>query len=595
MKRGTLILLLISLLISFWPSQAQASLKFFVGEEEVQLTNSLSMINGNFMIPLWIVEKHLGANLEISPAGSIKVVFTNQTILMHVDQESALVNDTTYKLDVAPQIAYGEIVIPVRFIADQLDLSLVFVQDSMALVLGQPGSVAVSPPPISTVLEPEVEPVKELPESIVLHEPREAGALQEIIFMGGSRSRVFLDLKTYTGYQTNLLTNPDRLVIDLLGVPGESLPPVEVDDPLLTRIRSSRFDDQTMRIVFDLKNSTGYKINPWPEGGLEIEFNHLLTDLGLEVKEGFPYLFFNCSDAPQFETVYLENPARLVLDLQDTTLVGGAKEQWLELDGIKRLRVSQHLPSTTRVVLELTEPVSPLVLAEEGEGRFVLPLFHGTARDAQAYLNSLSFGEPSPVEDIIVEKPLVDGPLSGLTIVVDPGHGGSDPGTIGSKGSFEKDVVLDIALYLGEYLVQGGAQVVYTRDTDKYVSIFERPEIAKKAGAHLFVSVHVNSHIEKGVARGTETLYRAKDPVSQVLARSVQDELVKAITLIDRRIWARDDLAIFNGTDIPAILVEVGFLDHPDEEILLKAPGFQKVAAEGIYKGIERFYLQNKR
>ncbi|HHU61088.1 MAG TPA: N-acetylmuramoyl-L-alanine amidase, partial [Natronincola sp.] len=170
---------------------------------------------------------------------------------------------------------------------------------------------------------------------------------------------------------------------------------------------------------------------------------------------------------------------------------------------------------------------------------------------------------------------------------------GSDPGTIGYQGTFEKDVVLEITKYLGELLIEAGAKVVYTRDKDEYVSIFERPEIAIKAGADLFVSVHVNSHLEKGVARGTETLYRAKDPISEVLARTVQDELVEAITLIDRRIWARDDLAIFNGSKIPAVLVEVGFLDHPDEELLLRAPGFQQIAAQGIFNGIERFYLEN--
>src|SRR5699024_9496822 len=148
--------------------------------------------------------------------------------------------------------------------------------------------------------------------SIVIHEPEIDRALREIVFMGGSRSRVFLDLKSYTGYQTNLLTNPDRLVIDLLGVPGDSLPPVEVTDPLVTRIRSSRFNDQTMRIVFDLKASTGYRVSPWPDGGLEVEFNHLLTSLGVDEQEGIPYLFFHSSDAPLFETVYLENPSRLV-------------------------------------------------------------------------------------------------------------------------------------------------------------------------------------------------------------------------------------------------------------------------------------------
>lgn len=77
----------------------------------------------------------------------------------------------------------------------------------------------------------------------------------------------------------------------------------------------------------------------------------------------------------------------------------------------------------------------------------------------------------------------------------------------------------------------------------------------------MFISVHVNSHIKRGTARGTETLYRANDPVSERLARLVQAELVKAITLIDRRVWGgREDLAVFNGCRIPpAILVEVGF------------------------------------
>ena len=99
--------------------------------------------------------------------------------------------------------------------------------------------------------------------------------------------------------------------------------------------------------------------------------------------------------------------------------------------------------------------------------------------------------------------PTGEGVLSGLVIAVDPGHGGSDPGTIGYQGTFEKDVNLAISLYLGELLSEARAKVIYTRDTDVYVSIFQRPEIAMEAGADLFVSVHANSHIERGRARGT--------------------------------------------------------------------------------------------
>ncbi len=88
-------------------------------------------------------------------------------------------------------------------------------------------------------------------------------------------------------------------------------------------------------------------------------------------------------------------------------------------------------------------------------------------------------------------------------------------------------------------------------------------------------------------------MYRANDPVSERLARLVQAELVKAITLIDRRVWGgREDLAVFNGCRIPR---DSGggwfFLDHPDEEVLLRAEGFQKIAAEGIYRGVSNFFF----
>lgn len=597
MKRVALTLFFLILLIFCYPSHSQASLKFFVGQDEVALKQPLVMINGNFMIPLWVFADYLGAKTNYSPAlGDIVLEFSDQTILMQIGAESAQVDGQTYKLEVAPQVQGGEVLVPVRFIANRLRFTLVFVEELMGLRLDGPSlnDLRVSTNLPNVNVQETIE--KEKPDAkgeIPIHQPGLAQDLREILFMGGPRARVFLDLQSYTGYQTLLLTNPDRLVLDLYGVDGDSLPAVIVEDPVLKSIRSSRFDDQTMRIVFDLKGSTGYRVSPWPEGGLEIEFNYLLTSLSLEERDGTSHLYFECSGVPSMEVIYLETPQRLVIDFQDTTWMPSAFDFSVDHDRISRYRVSQHLPSVTRVVLELKQPVSLLPVEDLAAGQFALPLFAGTAREAQNYLASLHITPTTPPE--LPERPISDGVLSGLIIAVDPGHGGSDPGALGFHGTFEKDVVLAIARYLGEYLTEAGAQVVYTRDTDTYVSIFERPAIAKEAGAHLFVSIHVNSTIQRGVARGTETLYRANDPVSQLFARIVQDEVVKAITLVDRRIWGRDDLAVFNGSKIPAILVEVGFLDHPDEEVLLRAPGFQKVAAQGIYNGIERFYLESKK
>ena len=591
MKRAVLILLFLISLMSLCPNYSEASLKLFVGNEEVGLKNPLVMINGTYMIPLWVFEEHLDAEINVKN-DEIQITLGDQTILMQLDVESAQVNGQSIKLEVAPQLIQGEIVVPLRFMADQRNLQLSFVQEINGFRLTEQaprfrGGI-ISGLGLDALFEPEESPGTPM----VIYEPQEIQDLKEIIFMGGPRASVFLDLQSYTGYQTHLLQEPARLVIDLYGVSGDALPVVEVDHPVLSAIRSSRFDDQIMRIVCDLKAPTGYRVNAWPDGGLEVEFNYQLSSLWVEEENDRLQIRFLSSAAPQIESTYLENPLRLVLDFQDTTLMTRSFDVPVDVERIVRLRVGQHLPAITRVVLELEAAVAPLPLEERDDGSYVLPLFAGTAREAQVYLASLN---ESPEPTLAELLPIREGVLSGLTVVVDPGHGGSDPGAIGYQGTFEKDVNLAIGLYLGEFLHEAGAKVVYTRDKDEYVSIFRRPEIAREARADLFISIHSNSHIERGRARGTETLYRAKDPVSERLARIVQDEVVKAITLVDRRIWGRDDLAVFNGSDIPAIMVEVGFLDHPDEEVLLRAPGFQKVAAQGIYNGIERFYLEIKK
>lgn len=596
MKRVALILFFLFVWAFLCPTHSQAALRFFIDQDEVELDHPLVLVDGNFMLPLSALEKHLGARVTVSAiTNDIRVVFPDQTILMQVGAKSAQIGTKNYLLEVAPQLSEGEILVPIRFFADRLNLTLGFDEGVMGLRLEKPQEKEprFSPSFLGRLVLDQEEKNEVKIEEPNVEELFLVQDLQDISFTAGPRTRVFLDLAHYSGYQSTLLTNPDRLVVDLFGVEGEPLPPIIVDEAIVTTIRSSRFDEQTMRIVFDLKGLTGYRINPWPDGGLEVEFNYQLYDVNLMEDNGLTNLILEGAVVPELKVVHLENPARLVLDIQETTLMTDAFSVELNHDRISRLRVSQHLPEVVRVVLELKQPMAALPIEELSTGKFSVPLFAGTVQAAQAYLLA---SEHTPTMPVIPQEPVLpEGDLSGLIITVDPGHGGSDPGTIGYQGTFEKDIALSIARYLGEFLAADGAKVVYTRDQDLYVSIFERPQIATRSNSDLFVSIHLNSHIERGIARGTETLYRAKDPVSELFARTVQDEVVKAITLVDRRIWGRDDLAVFNGCKIPAIMVEVGFLDHPDEEVLLRAPGFQKVAAEGIYNGIKRFYLENKK
>jgi N-acetylmuramoyl-L-alanine amidase len=259
-----------------------------------------------------------------------------------------------------------------------------------------------------------------------------------------------------------------------------------------------------------------------------------------------------------------------------------------------------------RIVLELNEPATLWEVTGSG-GRYALTLFEGTYAQAQAKREALErearerearqraqeLAQAQQRKDPAPDgEPRGEGPLAGRVVMIDPGHGGSDPGAIGPYGTFEKEVNLAIALFLGALLEEAGAVVHYTRAEDVYVSIFERPQMARDAGAEIMVSVHANAYLDDRIARGTETLYNPGNGQNKVLAQYLQTEIVKELQLYDRGLRQRTDLAVLNGSTIPTALVEVAFINHPDEEVLLRAPGFQAAAAQGIFNGIERYFAE---
>lgn len=185
--------------------------------------------------------------------------------------------------------------------------------------------------------------------------------------------------------------------------------------------------------------------------------------------------------------------------------------------------------------------------------------------------------------------------MAGLTIVVDAGHGGKDTGAIGYSGTYEKDNNLAVALLLADIIRSEGGNALLTRSSDTFPSgtndtmtdLEARVNIANEANADLFVSIHNDAFTDSTVG-GTSTFYSSTNPVyaqSRIFAQAVQDELVKELGLNDRKV---KDAAFYviRHTTMPAILVELGFISNPDEEILLGSPDFQKKAAGAIYQGI---------
>jgi N-acetylmuramoyl-L-alanine amidase len=183
--------------------------------------------------------------------------------------------------------------------------------------------------------------------------------------------------------------------------------------------------------------------------------------------------------------------------------------------------------------------------------------------------------------------------LKGKIIVVDPGHGGSDPGAIGVTGLREKIVNLAVSKHLITLLSGAGAEVIVTRTGDQSVSNQQRVDLANGSKADLYMSIHSNAY-SNPESNGTETHYCGKNgssSASRYLAQQVQRELVPALGLRDRGVKANSFFVITN-VEMPAALVELGFMTNPIEEAFLGEPANQLLAAEALYRGIEAYLHQ---
>lgn len=183
-------------------------------------------------------------------------------------------------------------------------------------------------------------------------------------------------------------------------------------------------------------------------------------------------------------------------------------------------------------------------------------------------------------------------PLKGRVIVVDPGHGGSDPGATGITGLREKVVNLAVAKELIPMLEAAGATVITTRTGDQTVSNQARVGLANNSGADVFISIHANSSANYD-SNGTETYYCSKNAngsASRFLAHQLQREVVSVLGLRNRGAKATSFFVLTN-TNIPAALIELGFLSNFDEEELLGRPETHRKAAEALYKGLEAYFL----
>jgi N-acetylmuramoyl-L-alanine amidase len=341
------------------------------------------------------------------------------------------------------------------------------------------------------------------------------------------------------------------------------------------------------------------------------------------------------------------NPPRLVIDVHDSSIAqksgcadADANENCANSDSQAHGQVVPAAEKSTsagalsapkKVIVEADDDDPP---PEVEDAAPVVKAEKSTKLTRQGRRSKTQFASARPLREA---QPTSDGERSlirtlGLRIgkiVIDPGHGGHDTGTIGPDGLLEKDLVLDVSKRLGKLLAARlGAQVAFTRRDDTFVPLETRTAIANQEEADLFVSVHANSSRDPD-ARGVETYYlnfTSSPEALEVAARenaasdkSIHElqDLVKKIALKEKieesREFASDvqgalhsGLAVRNpgerdrgvkkapfvvliGANMPSILAEISFLSNPADERRLKTAEYRQRIAESLYRGISRY------
>lgn len=325
------------------------------------------------------------------------------------------------------------------------------------------------------------------------------------------------------------------------------------------------------------------------------------------------------------EDIVLQKPPRLYIDLEVARLSSHLKQPIPIGDGLLRMaRAGQYAPDIVRVVLDLESIIDYRIFSLTDPFRVVIDVMGTSVTTEKQQASQEVSQHPAP------QKP------PPIRVVIDPGHGGEDPGAIGPTGLKEKDVVLKIAETLGDKIRRElGWEVVMTRQDDRFIPLEERTAIANKEDGDLFLSIHANASTDRRIcgiesyALGTTTDKDAlrlaarenrispqkvsdlqiiladlklNDPTkvsqSSNLADCVQETLTSRLQ--EKYEQVRDlgvkqaPFVVLMGADMPSILIEVSFISNPLEENRLRNSRYLDELASAIFDGLRRYVQDTK-
>ncbi len=444
-------------------------------------------------------------------------------------------------------------------------------------------------------------------------------------WVGPNYSRIVINVEGEVKFESSRVPNPDRIVLDLMdarlssSLVGKTFP---VEDGFLRQVRIGQYRPTVTRVVLDVEKVEDYSVFTLP------------NPFRLIIDVNGPPLVAEKGAASKPSEAKPNKAAEPAGSNETPTLAASKKPEASMKEPPGKVEIGR-LSKPERDEGEVGAATEPNATTERREtGALKSP---GTPEKLPRQTATSSRGSEETANPIKPPPPTEAGSRTltralGLKIgriVIDPGHGGHDTGTIGPTGLREKDVVLDVGLRLKKLLEEKtGAEVIMTRSDDTFIPLEERTAIANEKNADLFISIHANASRDRS-ARGIETYFlnftsnpdalevaARENATSQESVHQLQD-LIKKIALtekieesqefatqVQREVSTRlkkltgaqkdrgvkkAPFVVLIGANMPSILAEISFLTNPRDERLLRKPEHREKIAEALYTGIAHY------
>ncbi len=476
--------------------------------------------------------------------------------------------------------------------------------------------------------------------SLGLHElARGAAILAVRVWPAKDYTRVTIESDNALSTQTQFVANPPRLAVDIEGIElnpalRELVGKVRSDDPYITGVRVGQFTPTTVRLVLDLRTMVQpqvFQLAPIKSG--QAQYQHrLVLDL------------YPTDAADPLEALIAERVPKAT-ELEKTAPKSSTPDplgEWMaQQSGQPRVSgnasaAASKKPEPTPTEQTTTASAGPQTISPiPSNPRLVAPspMTQGASPPGVA-----AFPEAAP-------EPTQAPSLRWVVVALDPGHGGEDPGALGQRGTREKDVVLQIALRLRDRINRASVRTrhgilpmraMLTREADFFIPLQQRVQKARRVQADLFISIHADAFFNPqargasvfALSQGAATSAAAKwmagqenraDAIGGLNIKTQDAHVQQALFDMSTTAQINDSLklgqemlgqmrqliklhkptveqagfAVLKAPDIPSVLVETGFISHPEEELRLASEAYQEQLAEALMRSIERYFQRN--